>query len=381
MSGALEDLAKLSVFLEAAPDAMVIVNGEGRIALVNKQTERIFGYRREELLEQSVEVLVPERFRKAHEGHRAGYFHDPRVRGMGAGELFGRRKDGSEFPVEISLSPLKTHEGTLAMSAIRDLTERKRLEENRKRAEEEATKQALEANRLKSEFLANMSHELRTPLNGIIGFTELLHDGKAGPVSAEQKEFLGDILTSSQHLLQLINDVLDLAKIESGKMKFQPEPVDLAKSVSEARDILKHMADSKRISVGIEIAPDLGTAMTDPAKLQQVLYNYLSNALKFTPDEGRVTVKVRPEDGDCFRLEVEDTGIGIKPEDLKRLFVEFQQLDATMAKKYPGTGLGLALTKRIVEAQGGQVGVRSTRGKGSLFFAVLPRVMTRRAHG
>jgi len=219
-----------------------------------------------------------------------------------------------------------------------------------------------------------MSHELRTPLNAIIGFAELMHDGKVGPVSAEHKEFLGDILTSSRHLLQLINDVLDLAKVESGKMEFRPEAVDLARLVGEVRDILRTLMAKKRIRVQDEIDPAVSRVVVDPGKLKQILYNYLSNALKFTPDEGRVTIRVGPEGPETFRLEVEDTGIGIRPEDVGRLFVEFQQLDASTAKKYAGTGLGLALTKRIVEAQGGRVGVQSTPGGGSTFFAILPRV-------
>ncbi len=232
--------------------------------------------------------------------------------------------------------------------------------------------QVREANRFKSEFLANMSHELRTPLNAVIGFAQLLHDGKAGPIDANQKEYLSDILTSADHLLQLINDVLDLAKVESGKLDFEPEPVDLVKLCTEVRNIVQPLAAAKHLAVGVEVAEETARAVIDPARLKQVLYNYLSNAIKFTPERGRIDVRVRPDAPGWFRLEVEDNGIGIRAEETAQLFVSFQQLDSGLSKKHQGTGLGLALTKKIVEAQGGSVGVRSARGRGSVFFALLP---------
>ena len=234
-------------------------------------------------------------------------------------------------------------------------------------------RRAQAANQLKSVFLANMSHELRTPLNAIIGFAKLMAHGKVGPVSAQHQEYLGDILESSSHLLQLINDVLDLAKVEAGKMDFYPEKIVLSRLVREVLDILRTMAAARQIHIELAIDPDCEDLELDPKKLKQVLYNYLSNALKFTPASGRVVVSARAEDTDTVRVEVGDNGIGIRPEDLGRLFTEFHQLDSGASKQYQGTGLGLALTKRIVEAQGGRVGVTSVAGNGSVFFAVLPR--------
>jgi signal transduction histidine kinase/DNA-binding response OmpR family regulator len=235
------------------------------------------------------------------------------------------------------------------------------------------TEEAFRASQMKSEFLANMSHELRTPLNAIIGFAELMHDGKVGAVSPEHKEFLGDILTSARHLLELINGVLDLAKVEAGKMEFFPVEVDPRKVLFELVGILRALAARKRIEIVTEVAPDLGKVVADPGKLKQVLYNYLSNALKFTPVGGRVTVRVGQEGEDRFRVEVEDTGPGVPVEEMERLFVPFQQLDVGVRKREAGTGLGLALTRRIVEAQGGVVGLRPGSPGGAIFFAILPK--------
>jgi len=354
-------------FLEAAPDAVLIASSRGEIILVNSQTETLFGYERAELVGRSIETLVPERFREHHPTHRGGYLRAPSTRPMGAGlNLFALRKDGSEFAAEISLSPIDTADGMLVAAAIRDVTERRREMEERNRRMQES-------NRLKSEFLANMSHELRTPLNAIIGFAALMHAGKTGPLSEIHKEYLGDILNSSRHLLQLINDVLDLAKVESGRVELRAEVVDLRSVASEVKDIVRGLAAERKVRLEVAVDPSLQRVTVDPRMLKQVLYNYLSNAIKFTPDGGRVALRISPEDASHFRVDVEDTGIGIKPEDISRLFVEFQQLDQGSGKRYGGTGLGLALTRRIVEAQGGRVHVESEPGKGSTFSAVLPR--------
>ncbi len=360
-AGSFEDL------FEASPDAIVIVRRDGTIVLANKQAVALFGHPLEGLIGRPVEDLVPARFRARHPGNRTGYFQNPHARPMGMGlDLAGLRSDGTEFPAEISLAPMKSGKDTLVMAAVRDMTDRVRAEEARRKTAEEA-------NRLKSEFLANMSHELRTPLNGIIGFADLMASGKVGPVSAEHREYLGDILVSGRHLLQLINDILDVAKIEAGRMEFHPEEVALGRLVGETCDAVRSLAADRKIDLAARVAPDIATVRCDPARLRQILYNFLSNALKFTAEGGRVRVRTAAEGADRFRLEVEDTGIGIKPEDVARLFGEFTQLDAGPARRQQGTGLGLALTKRLVEAQGGRVTVTSTPGRGSVFAAILPR--------
>jgi len=260
----------------------------------------------------------------------------------------------------------RVQERTRALHDANDRLQREIVE--RRRAEAEAAR----ANQLKSEFLANMSHELRTPLNAILGFSELIHDGQVTPDMPEYKEFLGDIMASGRHLLSLINDVLDLSKVEAGKLEFHLETVDVARLIAEVLSVLRAPASVKSIQMESHIDADVGCFTLDAGRFKQVLYNYVANALKFTPTGGRITVRALAADGG-LRIEVEDSGIGIAPEDIGRLFVEFQQLDAGTAKHHAGTGLGLALTKRMVEAQGGSVGVVSAPGRGSTFHAIFPR--------
>ncbi len=387
--------------VEESAEALIAISPEGSILYWNAGASATFGYGPEEAVGKQLHELVAAESEREELRVR---FSRVRTAGHQSFEATRRRKDGGAIRTDVSarlvrdsdgrpafialrerditlaaerqrLAPLDTVDGLPLSSATRDISERKRFEAIGPRKSEELEEQnrrMLEANRLKSEFLANMSHKHRAPLHAIIGFADLMHRGKVGPLSDTHREYLGDILDSSRHLLQLINDVLDLAKVESGKMVFRPEPTDVAETVTAVRDILRGLAAAKRIRIDLEVSPEVVPAFLDPGKLKQVLYNYLSNALKFTPEEGRVTIRAAPESDGQLRIEVEDTGIGISPDDISRLFVEFQQLDAGTSKRYAGSGLGLALTKRIVEAQGGSVAVRSEPGRGSLFSCVLP---------
>ncbi len=240
-------------------------------------------------------------------------------------------------------------------------------------AVEEHARGVERASRCKSEFLANMSHELRTPLNAIIGFSEFLLDGPPGPLLPKQKEYLGDVLKSGRHLLQLINDVLDLSKVEAGKMELNPETFRVAKAVEEALAVARAIAQKKRIELHVEVAPELAEVTLDPQKFKQVIYNLLSNAVKFTNDGGRVDIRLRPVSGERFQLQVTDTGIGIRAEDFPKLFREFTQLDSGATRRYGGTGLGLSLTKKILDLQQGTITVASEPGVGSTFTVELPR--------
>ena len=368
---------RLRQVLDAAPDAMLIAGRDGRVVFANAPAARLFGYAGPEFAGMAVEALMPERFRSPHPAHVAWYVASPHARPMGQGQdLAARRRDGTEFPAEISLAPLETGDGMFVMAAIRDVSERRKLEadarEAARRELEADNRRMQEASRLKSEFLANMSHEFRTPLNAIIGFAELMHDAKVGPVSDEHKEYLGDILGSARHLHQLINDVLDLAKVEAGKMEFSAESLDLGLVIREVRDILRGLAAERSVTVADDTSGAPVNVRLDPARLKQVLYNFLSNAIKFTPAGGRVTIRAQSGDPGTWRLEVADTGVGIPATDLPHVFSEFAKVDAGAARKSKGAGLGLSLTRRIAEAQGGRVTAMIEPGNGSTFTAILP---------
>jgi PAS domain S-box-containing protein len=357
--------ARYRDLLESVPDAIVIVDESGRVVLFNGQAERVFGHARAEVVGTSIESLLPARYRDAHLGHRLRYFRTPQVRSMGAGlELYGLRRDGHEFPVEISLSPLRTDDGTFVISAIRDISDRKRVEVElqQKNAELQV------ANQAKDRFLATMSHELRTPLNAIIGFTGLLLMRLSGMLTAEQERQLTIVKQSGEHLLSLINDLLDLARVQAGMLQLSPEPVDASALLREVHASLVPIAQAKSLAFEVDAAAGPVTVRTDRRALRQILINLTNNAIKFT-DAGRVTLSLTPRDG-AVAFEVTDTGVGISEADRQRLFAAFTQV-GDPRRRPEGTGMGLHLSARLAEMLGGRIEVQSTPGAGSRFTLVL----------
>ncbi len=362
--------------VEASPNAFVLVDSEGRIVMVNRQTELLFGYGRQEMLGQPVELLLPEAAREAHSGLRQGYTEHPEPRRMGGNrELFGRHRDGSAVPVEIGLSPLRSGDEQLVQAVIIDISHRKAAE---RRLRDQADQLAV-ANRYKSEFLANMSHELRTPLNSILILSDQLRQNGSGNLNEKQVRHADIIHRAGHDLLQLINDVLDLAKIESGHMQLKREPLNLRELLADVEASHAPMAQQKGLQQTVEIAPGVPeTLNSDRVRLQQILHNLLTNALKFT-EQGEVQLLVRCKDplgagGSCeaLQIQVRDTGIGIAKDQHERIFQAFQQIDGSISRQYGGTGLGLAITQQLVAVLGGRVEVESAPGRGSCFTVEFP---------
>jgi len=367
--------------LEHAPDAIVQVDSEGNIVVANHTAATMFGYASGELLTLRVEDLIPHSARPGHDQHRANFMAANRTRPMGHGlDLHALRKDGSTFPVEISLSPVQTGQDTFVTAVIRDVTQRREAEVRMRDLQEtymaelrERQAEAERLNRLKSEFMASISHELRTPLHTVIGFAELLAEETEAQLNERQQRFLNHIRKDSEHLLGLINDVLDLSRIEAGGLSLHTEALGLHSVADEAVESIRPYAESRNVSVHLQPGMDFDV-LADRLRLRQILTNLLSNGAKFTPPGGSVTVRAR-RSGHLVEITVEDTGVGIPPEECLRVFEKFYQVGYTPVGVREGTGLGLAICRQLVEMQAGEIWVESEPGKGSRFCFTLPAVV------
>lgn len=355
--------------LGSVPDAMVIVDEDGRVVFTNELAERLFGYGPGELIGGMIETLVPDRFRGRHAEHRMGYFHDPRTRPMGVGlELYGRRKDGTEFPVEISLSPLKTERGTLALSAVRDVSERRAAEERAQLLiREQAARAALEdAVRMRDEFISIAAHELKTPITSLRGFAQLIlgEIRKTGGASAERlSHALTRIDSQSAKLSALVEQLLDVSRMQSGRLRLERAPVDL---VSLAREVA-----SSTTARAIEVrAPSDLIVAVDPLRIEQVLMNLVDNALAYTGPEAHVAIELADSDGQVV-LTVADAGPGVAPGHRERIFDPFYRADP--AGSTPGLGLGLHVSRQIVEQHGGTLHAEFPPAGGTRMVVTLPK--------
>jgi len=373
--------ARYHTLFECAPDGIVIANPEGDYLDGNSSICRMLGYKREEFIgHHSADIVVPEEIE-----HIAAALEEIKTNNEYHREWRFRRVDGSVFPAEVIATQLPDAN---ILGMIRDITERKRSEEalrtlNQTLELEVAARtsdlqaalvRAEAADHFKSAFLASMSHELRTPLNSIIGFTGIILQGLAGPLTPEQSKQLGMVRGSARHLLELINDVLDLSKIEAGQLEVREEAFDARESLERVTASIRPLAGAKGLALTARIAPELGEIISDRRRVEQILLNLLSNAVKFTDrGEVRLRAEITGDHGSrALRFTVSDTGIGIKPEEMETLFQPFRQLDAGLARQSLGTGLGLSISRRLALLLGGEIFATSVWGKGSEFTFKLP---------
>jgi PAS domain S-box-containing protein len=394
--------ARTRAVLDNVDEGIIAINEGGVIEIFNPAAEQIFGYKGNEIIGKNASLLTREPSRVQHNGsfERHQQLNKPTAPGLSK-EVVGVRKNGTNFPLEFKTREIRFNMGQLLIVVTRDLTASKQAEAEQKKHEQVQLRNVeLEAaSRMKSEFFSTMSHELRTPLNAIIGFSEVLKDGLMGDLTDEQRGYIGDILESGQHQLSLINDILDLSKVEAGKMTLHLEPIDLTLLFSNSLSMVREKAAAQHIHLNLDIADGLGDIQADVRKVKQIVYNLLSNAVKFTPEDGDVTLRARRVSRaqvgqltgrwaglsfpwsdnkirDFIEISVTDSGIGIANENFERLFIPFSQIDSSLARKFEGTGLGLAIVKSLVDLHGGTVAVESAEGQGSCFTVWLPLWMT-----
>jgi PAS domain S-box-containing protein len=357
--------ARLQAIFDAVADAIVTIDRTGRIQQWSSGAQNIFGYRPYEVVGADVTILMPESHRSGHADSIGSYLknRDAKIIGMGR-EVTAIRKDGTEFPVELAVSEVRNGDEVFFTGILRDITERERAKAELVRAREEAEA----ANLAKSQFLATMSHEIRTPMNGVLGMANLL---STTHLNDRQRRLLDSVTRSGQALLGIINDILDFAKIEAGKFELSAEPFDPREAIAELTDLFAQRCTEKGLEFIFFVAEDVPSELIgDPVRLRQILVNLVGNAIKFT-DGGEVVIEVSlscdKPDGVILTFAVKDTGVGIEPEQCSRIFEPFHQIDGSMTRTRGGSGLGLSITRQLVELMGGAISVESNLGQGSRF--------------
>lgn len=361
-----ENDSKTRAIVDTAVDGIIGINGRGIIQSFNQSAERLFGWKAEEVIGKNINILMPEPYTSHHDGYIHNYLTTHKAKIIGSGrEVEGLRKDGSILPMRLAVGRVNTKDEPLFVGFISDITDRKELEKSlRKRAEE-----ARNAASVKTAFLANMSHEIRTPLNAIIGFTDILLETK---LTEEQHRHLGTIQRSSKSLLTLLNDILDTTKLEKGSFELEHIDFSLQDVAKQVCASLNLTAQSKGLSLNLEINPSLSPYFKgDPLRIQQVLTNLIGNAIKFT-EKGYITLHLYLDDNNSVHIEVKDTGIGMTTTQQKHIFDSFTQADASISRRFGGTGLGTTISKQLVELMHGKLYVESVYGHGSTFHVLLP---------
>lgn len=345
--------------IDCLPDAIVIVDQQGLMVRANNKCNDVFGYRPEELIGQKLEVLLPERFRSSHVEHRQQYHNEPRTRQMGAGlDLFARRKDGSEIPVDIMLAPVTTRAGTVVTAVVRDVTERT--------TREQIVRQLMQQ---REDYVATLTHDLKTPILAANRAIQLMMDGDFGSVSDSQQEVLKTLLESNESMYKLVRTLLDVYRYDSGMKKLVLASHDMTQFIQNFLMDVKPLAQSKAISIEFKLPLEPVFVICDPDEIKRVFQNLVDNALKFTPHGGSVQVRVETS-SERVVIAIVDTGRGIPEHERSQLFQRFWQA-APGARNYAGTGLGLYLCRKIVELHGGDIWCESAVGSGSTFYFTL----------